>query len=214
VRRWSYAGRPTAGEHGEWACILRHNVILLQSAEVHGARQTGGNTIRATWCAGGETGHFIPTSVILGINLGNPKSSPFDPSCPPRYRYQHHHHHSPWVNHVRITALSQPRFTRIGMLQLTVMSPLRVSSVAVYGRHGEAVKLCVDAISHSSPLLSTNAVSSCLMCAVNANELERLKKRFMKLDRCHSTPLQSLTSPSAALYPKYSHATITCPLRI
>jgi hypothetical protein len=75
-----------------------------------------------------------------------------------------------------------------GCSKLTVMPALRVSSVAVYGGHGEAVKLCVDAFSHSSSLLSTNTVSSCLMCAVNAHELERLKKRFMKLDRCHSSP--------------------------
>ena len=89
------------------------------------------------------------------------------------------------THHGSITFVSQCSLRR---LQLTVMPALRVSSVAVYGGHGEAVKLCVDAISHSSPLLSTNTVSSCLMCAVNANELERLKKRFMKLDRCHPSP--------------------------
>jgi hypothetical protein len=161
----------------------------------------------ATWCASGETCRFIPTQVILG----NPEILIFALV---------HLVTSIIIivtHHGSITFVSQhslnPVSLRIRMLQLTVISPLRVSSVAVYGRHGEAVKLCVDAISHSSSLLSTNTVSSCLMCAVNANELERLKKRFMKLDRCHSSP-SPYPAASAALCPKYSHAVITCPLRI
>lgn len=44
-------------------------MVLLQSAEVRAARQTGGNTISGTWRAGGETCHFIPTRVILGIQI-------------------------------------------------------------------------------------------------------------------------------------------------
>ena len=52
------------------------------------------------------------------------------------------------------------------MLQLTVMYPLRVSSVAVYGGHGEAVKLCV---SHS------------FLSVIN-------KRRLLMLDVCSQRP--------------------------
>ena len=45
----------------------------------------------------------------------------------------------------------QPRSPLYQMLPLTVMSSLRVSSVTVYGGHGEAVQLSVDAF-HTRPL--------------------------------------------------------------
>jgi hypothetical protein len=45
----------------------------------------------------------------------------------------------------------QPRSPLYRMLQLTVMSPLRVSSITVYGRPGEAVQLSVDAF-HTHPV--------------------------------------------------------------
>jgi len=171
-------------------CIPRYNVISTLSAEEYAAGQAGENTMGATWC-GRRDGDGDLTRLFSRHPCSHPSS---------------------WVNHVRITTLSQPRsFPCVTMLQLTVMSPLRVSSIAVYGRHGEAIQLCVDAISHSFLSWSTNTVSSCSVCAVNASELERLKKRFMKLDRCHSRP-----SPHpAALCPlPCSHATITCFLRI
>ena len=32
----------------EWACILRHNEVSMQSGEEHAARQTGGKRMGAT----------------------------------------------------------------------------------------------------------------------------------------------------------------------
>src|SRR5258707_12926409 len=91
---------------------------------------------------------------------------------------------SSWVNHVRITTLSQPR-----SLPLCHDAPadsdvpiarFQHRSLWKTWRRGRIVRRC---ISHSFYCLSTNSVSSCPVRAVNASELDRLKKRFMKLDR-------------------------------
>ena len=70
-------------------------------------------------------------------------------------------------------------------------------------KSGPTVRRCISHL-----VLS---VSSCFVCAVNANELERLKKRFMKLDRCGPHPSPRPPLPSA-LCPDHSHATITLSL--
>ena len=55
-------------------------------------------------------------------------------------------------------------------------------SISVYGGYGEAIQLCVF---NDLRLFLPAIVSLCVIhtIPVNANELERLKKRFMKLDR-------------------------------
>jgi hypothetical protein len=56
----------------------------------------------------------------------------------------------------------------------------RIYSITVHGGHGEAVQLYVVDACISHPSSDSYLVR---LCVVNANELERLKKRFMKLDR-------------------------------
>ena len=49
---------------------------------------------------------------------------------------------------------------------------------------------------HFTLLLSVvNKHRLLMLCAVNAHELERLKKRFMKLDRCRSRPSPAALCP-------------------
>ena len=99
-------------------------------------------------------------------------------------------HRSSWANHVRITAPSPPSSLPHQVLQADPqLHPHASSSITVYGRHGEAVQLCVRlVVSHTLPVPDRlhRALRVCYVCcgAVNASELERLKKRFMKLDRC------------------------------
>ena len=64
-------------------------------------------------------------------------------------------------------------------------------SITIHGGHGEAVQLYVLmclVVSRSSVNLPSPRASR----AVNASELERLKKRFMKLDRCAHCLLATL----------------------
>ena len=53
-------------------------------------------------------------------------------------------HRSSWANHVRITAPSPPSSLPHQVLQADPqLHPHASSSITVYGRHGEAVQLCV-----------------------------------------------------------------------
>lgn len=65
---------------------------------------------------------------------------------------------------------------------LTEVLPHPPCSVSVYGGHAEAVQLCVQ-----KPCALMRGPYGMPIRAVNASELERLKKRFMKLDRCGAT---------------------------
>lgn len=71
------------------------------------------------------------------------------------------------------------------VLALTLTRRVPMDSVSVYGGHGKTVQLCVLRGSPQNAYPRSQSLIW-LTCSrpVNANELERLKKRFMKLDAC------------------------------
>jgi len=139
---------------------------------------------------------LFPRNVILGNHLGKPDSrySPLSLFTLLLASSIITHHGS--ITFVSLRSLnSQPRFPPSDS-SVPITRFQRRSSWKTW-RSGQTVRRCHFTLFLS--LLSKNTVSSCLMCAVNANELERLKKRFMKLDRCHSSPLPSPCCPLSPL---------------
>lgn len=93
---------------------------------------------------------------VPAVSLTRPNDSSVHPSS------------SPWVNHVRLLLTGPVSFNDFILL----------SSISIYGGHDKEVQLCVS-IRIVQCSLSDNLNPN----AVTQPELERLKKRFMKLDR-------------------------------
>ena len=133
-RRWSCAEHLRAGGHGDH---LRSMVCVCIQRCIDG--EGGKYELGGTW----RRARKFPRSVILESRYSHPFT-----------------HHSFFLLPASLImgqsrsyhSALQPRSRLCQMLQLTVVYPLRVSSISVYGGHGKAVQLSVDAFHTSSSL--------------------------------------------------------------